>query len=92
MPSEILAVGSGAAASGDVTIGAGEALTVCLKDGGGTDRAPNGNVAIQLKDDDGAYWTVETLRSGKPAIILAGPGTYRFARRKGAAACGVFSG
>jgi hypothetical protein len=87
--SELLAIGSTAAASGDVTVASGDQLTVCLKDAAG----PNVGavrVDLQLKDDAGQYFTVTTLTSAKPAMVIVGAGVYRFSRVAGT--CGVFSG
>ncbi len=89
MASEILAIGSTPANSGDVVIADGDQLTVCLKAAAG----PNvgaARVAAQLKDDAAAYFTIATLNSAHPAVVIVGAGTYRFSRIAGAV--GVFSG
>lgn len=88
MATEILAVGQTEANSGDVTVDAGDQLTVALK--GVEERfARNALVYVQLKDDDAAYHTVDTLKADKPALVLSA-GTWRFSRRAGEP-CGVFS-
>lgn len=88
MATEILAIGTNTTPSSDVTVEAGTPLTVAIKG------SANGQVEIQLKDDDNNYWRVDVLDYGKRGVILAGPGTYRFLRRAGAAGAGVgvFSG
>lgn len=91
MATEILAVGTSAANSGDVTIAAGSTLTVCLKDAAGPAVGSTARVEIQIKDDAGEYFTVATLTGGRPSIVIVGAGTYRFSRFAGAS-CGVFSG
>lgn len=91
MATEVLAVGTSAANSSDVTIAEGEQLTVCLKDAAGTRVGNGAKVEIQLKDDDNEYFAVDTLHSGKVAVVIAGAGTYRFSRIAGVS-CGVFSG
>ena len=93
MATEILAIGTGALTSSDVVVAAGTPLTVCLKDAagpvvGGFDYAA---VQIQLKADNGEYFTVDTLTQGTPADVIPGAGTYRFSRPTGVS-CGVFSG
>ncbi|HYD66184.1 hypothetical protein [Azospirillum sp.] len=91
MATEILAVGTTAASSSDVTVADGSTLTVCLKDAAGPG-VGNARVEIQLKDDAGEYFTVATLTGSRSSLVIVGAGTYRFSRSAGAAACGVFSG
>lgn len=91
MPAEILAIGTTEATSGDQVVSSGSVLTVCLKDAEGPQLDSQALVRIQLKDDDGQYFTVDTLGWQKPAVVISAPGTYRFARKAGAS-CGVFSG
>lgn len=83
MAEEILAIGTNMTPSGDVEVT--DTLTVCLKGSGGA-------VNIQLKDDDSAYHTVDTLNTAHRAKVIAGPGTYRFVRTAGGKSVGVFSG
>lgn len=90
MATEILAVGTTAASSSDVTIAAGSTLTVCLKDAAGPAVGNAARVEIQLKDDAAEYFTVGTLTGGRPSIVIVGAGTYRFSRSAGTS-CGVFS-
>ena len=91
MPAEILAIGTTTTNSADVVVAAGSNLTVCLKDAAGPVVAPNARVRIQLKDDAGQYFTIDTLSPQKPAVVISAAGTYRF-RRDAAVSCGVFSG
>ncbi len=91
MPAEILAVGTTAANSSDVTVDPGDTLTVCLKDAAGADVALSACVHILLKDDAGQYFRFDSLTGDKPALVLVGAGTYRFSRKAGTS-CGVFSG
>lgn len=90
MATEILAVGTDAANSADVTVEAGTPLTVALKDASGPGVAAGARVQILLKDDAGEYFYVETLNERARALVIYGPGTYRFSRLAGAS-CGVFS-
>lgn len=92
MPSEILAVGTTAANSGDQVVASGSTLTVCLKDSAGPDIGPTARVDILLKDDAGQYFTVDTLDYRRRAVQLIAAGTYRFSRVASGDACGVFSG
>lgn len=89
MPSEILAIGSSPASSGDVTVDAGDSLTVCLKDVDGPVIGAT-RVEVRLKDDDGQYFTIATLNGARPALVICGAGTYQFSRIAGTS--GVFSG
>ncbi|MGX9144983.1 hypothetical protein [Mesorhizobium sp. 128a] len=84
---ELLATGSTAANSGDVTVAAGTPITVGLK--GVADQ--NAIVLVSLKDDASAYnQTGGRLTSGEPVLMISAPGTYRFSRVAGGV-CGVFS-
>ena len=91
MAAEILATGTTAASSSDVTVESGSQLTVCLKDADGTTTGAYARVYVQLKDDSGQYFTVDTLTQARPAVVIVAAGTYRFTRVAGES-CGVFSG
>lgn len=84
----ILTTGVSTADSSDVTVAAGEELTVSLK---GADGRLNhsATVTVSLKDDGGAYWPVDKLTANRPALVLSA-GTWRFSRGSGVS-CGVFS-
>lgn len=84
---QILAVGTTAVDSTDVVVAS--ELSVAIKDAAGPKVANGAKVRVQLKDDAGAYFEVDTLSPQRPALIL-GPGTYRFSRVAGVS-CGVFS-
>ncbi|WP_136617057.1 MULTISPECIES: hypothetical protein [Mesorhizobium] len=89
MATQLLAVGTTAASSGDLVVAAGTPVTVALKN----TAAPvdsGARVLIQLKDDAGAYSSIGELNAYNLATVIAGPGTYRFTRSAGVA-CGVFS-
>lgn len=88
MATEILAIGQDEANSGDVTVAAGDTLTVALKGLDGT-FPRNAVVYVQLKDDDAAYHTVDSLKSARPALVITA-GSWRFSRKAGEP-CGVFS-
>ena len=91
MATEILAIGTTAAASSDVTVASGDMLAVALKGITGA-RVNGGIVKIELKADDGNYYEVGELSGGvgKSGAVIDAPGTYRFYRLAGSA-CGVFS-
>lgn len=91
MATNILSVASTAASSSDVTIAAGESLTVCLKTSDGSPVPVNAAVRIELKDDASVYHGVGRLEAGKTSTVIVGAGVYRFTRIPGAS-CGVFSG
>ncbi len=92
MPTQILAVGTGALDSGDVVVSPGNTLAVCLKDAAGPRVAAGAKVIISLKDDAGQFFQVGDISSHAPAKLIVAPGTYRFSRIAGSASCGVFSG
>lgn len=89
MATEILAIGADAAVSSDVVVAAGDTLTVALKDAAPPTVDGNAVVDVQLKDDEDNYFNIDTLDSGRPALVLSA-GTYLFSRRVGGS-CGVFS-
>lgn len=90
MPAEILAIGTTSADSSDVVVAAGEQLVVGLKGSAGPAVGYGASVLVQLKTDAGTYFTIDALGGGRPALVLAGAGTYRFSRVAGTS-CGVFS-
>lgn len=83
---ELLPVADTAENSADVTVVAGEPITVALKGA-----AVGALVYIGLKDDAGTYHNIGRLEQigGGNVVTISGPGAYRFSRRAGAA-CGVF--
>lgn len=90
MPTQILAIGSGAADSTDQVVSAGTPLTVCLNDTDGPSVGDRAFVDILLKDGSGQYFLIDTLTALQPALMIVAAGTYRFSRRAGVS-CGVFS-
>lgn len=91
MPTQVLAVGTGAANSSDVIVAAGATLGVALKDAAGSLVSKTAIVDILYKDDAGQYFKVGSLNYGQPAVQI-GPGTYRFTRKANGVSVGVFSG
>lgn len=91
MPAELLAIGTNEFSSADQVVAAGGTLTVALKDAAGPEVDGSPIVLIQLKDNAGQYFTVDTLSWQKRAVVIVAPGTYRFTRQAGSS-CGVFSG
>ena len=91
MPTQILAGGTGAANSSDVTVAAGESLTVCIK-GSSAPNIPTGaRIDVQIRDDVGAYWRIDSLSWANPAVVLSA-GVYRLRRTADSESCGAFSG
>lgn len=88
MATEILPVSSVHAASSDVVIDA--PTTVALKGLADNVIDENAMVSIEIKDDDGKYFQVDSLTDVDNAKVITGAGTYRFVRNRGT--CGVFSG
>ena len=73
----ILSAGTTGIDSSDVTVTS--SLTVGLK--GTIDQ--NARCIVSLKDDGNAYNVVDELNCSKPAIVIQGPGVYRFTRIAG---------
>ncbi|MCA1361235.1 hypothetical protein I6F14_07955 [Bradyrhizobium sp. IC3069] len=80
MPTEILAIGTGAANSADQVVTASTPITYCLKDTLGPDLGPNVQVDILLRDDAGQYFQVDSLGARNKAVMIVAAGTYRFSR------------
>lgn len=91
MATNLLSVGTSSDPSADFIVASGEQLTLALKSASSSNNFPNAQVYIQLKDDAGKYWTIETLGFTKPAVILSAAGTYRLVRKANSKAVGVFS-
>lgn len=83
---EILATGTGALNSSDVTITT-TALAVAMK-GFASDAIVN----VSLKDDAGAYNRFCSITSDNPSRVFSAAGVYRFSRPASSGACGLFSG
>ena len=90
MATQRLEIGEGAANSDDVTVAAGETLTVALND---TDSELNSGatVYVKVKDPDDRYMTIGELTAANPCQVIMGAGTYQFSRPASSARCGVFS-
>lgn len=86
MATQILATGSTAADSTDVTVTAGTTLAVALKDA-----SFDSVVRVDIKDDGSAYRTIGYLsnKARDNSASISAPGIYRFSRVAGT--CGVFS-
>lgn len=91
MATELLSIGTNVTPSTDFTIPSDEQKTVIIKGNSSDGRFPNSQIYLQIKDDDNKYWTVDTLTTHNPALIIVSPGTYRLVRKEGGAAAGVFS-
>jgi hypothetical protein len=94
MATQLLAPGTTAADSADITASAGTPVTLFLK---GTADGPADSGAlceIKVKDTSGFYHKIGELNGrdpGKAAVVIDGPGTYRVSRIAGAS-CGVDQG
>lgn len=91
MATNLLTTGTNTTPSNDFTVASGEQKTISLKSASTDGTYPNAQVYLQVKDDAGNYWTVDTLNVHKPAVVLAAAGTYRLVRKAGGKAVGVFS-
>lgn len=98
MATQILSVSASANVSSDLTVVSGTPVTVALNGNTGPSALTANNIAaqaavdIQLKDSANNYFTIDTLHTKyKPALVIYGPGTYRFSRANGQPV-GVFSG
>lgn len=85
---QLLAIGTGAGTSSDVTIAAGESITLALK--GTLGKIPLlARVHVQAKGDDAVYYTVDTLDAAKRSCQITAKGVYRVSRAPSSEAVGV---
>lgn len=96
MPTQILAVGTGAGTSSNVTVTAGTPVTVGIFQAASATPFPNfdGEILCDLQDSN-LNWVQQsvTLDSFNPTTVLIGPGVYRFRRSATVtASVGVFTG
>lgn len=88
---ELLAVGTGAANSADVTVAAGSNVVFALKGTNGV--IPLGAmVTVTYKADDGRYYPVQPdgkLHEGRRSMVLDAKGVYRVSRAPSSPAVGV---
>lgn len=92
MATEILAAGTAAADSTDVTVTAGIPVTVFLKAGTSAPIASDADFDVKLKSVGSTYHTIGKLTGKNPAVVIDGPGTYRISRLSASSAVGVDQG
>lgn len=92
MATELIATGTTAASSADITVVEGAAATVALKDANGARMGLSALVYIEIKDDAGGYTTFDILTSDHPARRIVAAGTYRLRREANGPAVGAFQG
>lgn len=90
--SSVLAVGTTAADSSDITVVAGTPVTVVAKGASGGDKLlGTWELVVKVKGDDGVYYPIDSLNKNKKGVILAGPGVYQVSRLAGSSvSVGVF--
>lgn len=91
MATELIATGTGAANSADITVAAGAVLGIALKGVSGGQTGPGKRCILYFKDDAGAYNAIDFLGDQQPSLAIIAPGTYRVSRLPGVT-CGVFNG
>lgn len=85
MATLVLATGTGAADSADITLASGETSTLVIRDAAGRVALP-----VYQKDENNAYTQIGELN--ERSYVLTGPGTFRVSRPAGGKSCGVFRG
>lgn len=88
--STILASGTSAATSSDVTVAAGSVVSVGIFTSSG-EPSQMGPLASVVMDTPGGDITIKTLSAEEPATVLSGPGTFRVVRPALSSAIGAFS-
>lgn len=86
----ILASGTTAATSTDITVAAGATVTVGLftADAAGI---PASHSAVVMQDTPGGDVAAFDLTGAQPSQVISGPGTFRVTRRAGTTSFGVFT-
>ena len=95
MATQILAVGTGAGTSSNVTVTAGTPVVVGLFQAATATPIPyfGESVLCDLQDPNG-NWVQQSpvLNAQNPSIVLIGPGVYRFRRPATSVSVGVMTG
>lgn len=89
MATQILALGSAAADSGDIAFTG--PTTVALKTTGGS-QVLGGVILVKIKGDDSNYYPFGKLSKNAPVLTIVGAGTYRFSRVASDFTVGAFYG
>lgn len=92
MASELIAVGTGAANSSDITVAAGTPVTVFLKMATDVPADSAARAGIEIKTAAGTYHEIGALTGQYSAQVIDGPGTYRVTRAAGSVSFGVEQG
>jgi hypothetical protein len=77
---ELIATGTTAADSADVTVTAGVPVTVFLKKGSDGIVPSTARALVQIKSSGGFYHEVGALTGQIQALVIEGPGVYRISR------------
>lgn len=75
--------------SGDITVSAGVPTTIYLRDADGASLPLDATARLEIKTSDGQYVTLAQLDTGRPALVIDGPGVYRVVKGSGSTAFGV---
>lgn len=89
---ELIATGTSATSSSDITVAAGSTATIFLKDADGGAIQNGARVLIEIKDTAGNYTTIGELNYQVPCLVIAGAGTYRVRRLATGISVGVGQG
>lgn len=89
MATEILASGTTAADSSDVTVTAGIPVTIFLKSGSSVPVSSDADFDVKIKSAGSTYHTIGKLTGKTPALVIDGPGTFRVSRVTASGPVGV---
>lgn len=92
MATNLLSTATGAATSATFSLTEGQTTTIVLKDAAGPDVEHGGQVVIEMQDDAGQFFIVDTLTTSKRAGVLSAAGTFRVRRIDNGATVGAFRG
>lgn len=89
MATEILATGTAAADSSEVTVTAGTPVTIFLKKGSSGPVESGSRAVVKIKSSGGFYHEVGALTGSRQALVLDGPGTFLISREETKVAFGI---
>jgi hypothetical protein len=85
----VLASGTSAADSSDITVTAGVPVTVFLSTATSVPVPSDVQCDVKVKAAGGTYHTVGQLTGARPALVIDGPGVYRVSRTSASSAVAV---
>jgi hypothetical protein len=86
---ELIPMQTTSAISADFTLTDAQSTTIFLKKAVGDGVYGDANASIQIKSNDGQYFSIASLDVGNPALVLQAAGTFRVYKFPSSVAHGV---